>query len=417
MRSLTLSIGILAAFSCQKTVAASLATWTELVGTSQSIRLVSAAACPNLLADGKIIHMTTRATGDAAFPAVCQAEIARTTRHVSIDGSLLPIVPPVIHRIVIIGDTGCRIKKREIQDCADPTLWPFAQLAANAAAEKPDLIIHVGDYLYREFPCPLAHEECRGQPYGDNWPAWSADFFLPAAPLLRAAPWIFVRGNHEQCGRAATGWFRLLDAAQAPLNCPASSAPFAVSIGKLQLDVLDSADTVDDAAPPDRVALFHNQLNGLQPGLSLQEGWILTHRPIWGFAPGIGDEEGEIGEGIERPTNLTEQQAVLGENLDGIQLVVSGHVHLFAAANYAGKRPPQVIVGNSGTSRDGDLPGIQAGRSTIAGLTASSFVIEQFGYLVVDLNATGWTGVLKRFDGAPLAKCLLDKRELKCSGV
>lgn len=416
MRSILIGLGVTAVFGAQSARAAPLVAWTELVGTTQSIRAVSTAQCPSLLADGRVLAMTTRASDDAEFPNACQAEIPRSTRQVSIDGSAVPILKAAIHRIVIIGDTGCRIKKKTIQDCADPKQWPFAQVAANAAAEKPDLVIHVGDYLYRETPCPPALAGCHGQPSGDNWAAWSADFFAPAAPLLHAAPWIFVRGNHEQCGRAAIGWFRLLDAGHAPVNCPASSAPFVVPLGKLSLNVVDSADTVDDAAPADKVALFQNELHSLQPGLSAHEGWILTHRPIWGFAPGTGDEAGEIGEGIERPTNLTEQQAVKGENVDAIRLVLSGHVHLFAAANYAGKRPPQLIVGNSGTLRDGDVPGIQTGKSTIAGLTASSFVVEQFGYLVVDLNPTGWTGTLKRFDGTRLARCSLDTRELRCMG-
>ena len=52
---------------------------------------------------------------------------------------------------------------------------------------------------------------CAGSPYGDNWAVWQKDFFDPAAPLLAAAPWVLVRGNHELCSRGGHGWFRLLD--------------------------------------------------------------------------------------------------------------------------------------------------------------------------------------------------------------
>ena len=79
---------------------------------------------------------------------------------------------------------------------------PFAALATAAAALKPDLVIHLGDYLYRETPCPASFAGCAGSPYGDNWAAWNADFFVPGAPLLAAAPWIVIRGNHEDCARA-----------------------------------------------------------------------------------------------------------------------------------------------------------------------------------------------------------------------
>ncbi len=55
-----------------------------------------------------------------------------------------------------------------------------------------------------------AHD-CAGSPWGYGWDAWNADFFTPAAPLLAAAPWAAVRGNHESCARAGQGWWRFLD--------------------------------------------------------------------------------------------------------------------------------------------------------------------------------------------------------------
>ena len=129
--------------------------------------------------------------------------------------------------IAAFGDTGCRLKsaktaakegdtddadaRGKFQDCNNPTLWPFAQVAQSVADAKPDLVIHVGDYLYRESACPTGDAGCARSPYGDDWPTWKADFFAPAAPALRAAPWIVVRGNHEICRRAGPGYFRLLD--------------------------------------------------------------------------------------------------------------------------------------------------------------------------------------------------------------
>jgi hypothetical protein len=76
---------------------------------------------------------------------------------------------------------------------------------------SPDLVIHVGDYHYREDPCPLGNAGCAGSPWGYGWDVWDADFFTPGAPLLAAAPWIVIRGNHEACGRAGQGWYRFLD--------------------------------------------------------------------------------------------------------------------------------------------------------------------------------------------------------------
>ena len=124
-------------------------------------------------------------------------------------------------------------------------------MAAHAAAKHPDLVIHVGDYYYRETPCPTGDQGCAGSPHGDRWASWDADLFTPVAPLLTAAPWIFVRGNHEQCGRGADGWFRFLDAAAKPQRCEdnITAPPFTVRIDGLTLNVMDSADHSDAQAP------------------------------------------------------------------------------------------------------------------------------------------------------------------------
>ena len=68
-------------------------------------------------------------------------------------------------------------------------------------------------------PVPSDQPGCAGSPYGDNWAVWQKDFFNPAAPLLAAAPWVLVRGNHELCDRGGHGWFRLLDPHPTPIDC------------------------------------------------------------------------------------------------------------------------------------------------------------------------------------------------------
>ena len=119
----------------------------------------------------------------------------------------MPVASP--QRILVVGDTGCRIKGAALQACNDPAPGLFRRLAAAAARLKPDLVIHVGDYLYRESACPAGNAGCAGSPWGDNWITWQADFLTPAAPLLAAAPIVLVRGNHEDCRRSGAGLLRL----------------------------------------------------------------------------------------------------------------------------------------------------------------------------------------------------------------
>lgn len=44
----------------------------------------------------------------------------------------------------------------------------------------------------------------------ENFAVWLADNFEPATYLNQAAPVILIRGNHESCARAGTGYFRYL---------------------------------------------------------------------------------------------------------------------------------------------------------------------------------------------------------------
>ena len=89
--------------------------------------------------------------------------------------------PP--ERIAMLGDTGCR--KNDEQVCDDKE-WPFRALARQVEKSNPDLIIHLGDYMY-----------AKGV---DDWAGWKYHFFGPAQRLLQNAPWVMVRGNHETCG-------------------------------------------------------------------------------------------------------------------------------------------------------------------------------------------------------------------------
>ena len=158
--------------------------------------------------------MQVRAGADGgSFPVtVCEAPLPAGARSAAVAGQALSPPVPSPRRILVIGDTGCRMEApTDFQACNDPTAWPFAKVAARAAAWRPDLVIHVGDYHYRESACPEGNAGCAGNPVGNTWASWRADFFAPAAPLLRAAPWILIRGNHEVCSRAGEGWFTVHD--------------------------------------------------------------------------------------------------------------------------------------------------------------------------------------------------------------
>ena len=112
-------------------------------------------------------------------------------------------------------------------------------------------------------PAPTDQPGCAGSPYGDNWAVWQKDFFDPAAPLLAAAPWVLVRGNHELCSRGGHGWFRLLDPHPETDGCTETTSPYALRIGALNLLLFDGADADDATADPTKVTFYRDQLQTL----------------------------------------------------------------------------------------------------------------------------------------------------------
>jgi hypothetical protein len=414
MRRLVVVLQVLLSLAAVSPAAAgTLAAWTELTGQGTEVRAVAGpGGCPKATVDGRPAAMTVRALASPEFPQVCALDAPSGARTVEVDGRALPLPSPA-RRIVILGDTGCRIKALKIQACNDPKAWPFAEVARLAAAQKPDLVIHVGDYYYRESACPLGLKACAGSPSGDSWDTWAAEFFDPAAPLLAAAPWVFARGNHEICDRGGRGWFLLLDASPAPDACQAYTAPFTVRSGDLSLHVIDSGETPDRRHDGSDVAALAEQLDRLGPALDQGQGWIITHRPVWGLVP-----VARLGPSapFEVGLNFTEQDAVRGRALGGVQMVVSGHVHHFQALDFGPSRPAQLVVGTGGDiGEKADLARVYRERRAIDGLEADVFSFSRYGYYLMEKDGEDWVGTFHDADDRIRARCRLHQRALTCT--
>lgn len=287
-----------------------------------------------------------------------------------------------------------------------------------------------------------------GSPIPDAWAAWRNDFFLPAANLLPTAVWVFSRGNHELCSRAGPGWFYLLDPASPLLgpgrhqdSCPPQtpahwragawppppalpfdrepfptvpSQPYRLRLGGLNIVAVDSSNAADAVLYNGGmyVAQYRTVADMLTDNTPT---WIVTHRPIWGIVkkikggPSGGEPYGFI--------NVTQQAAIAAAFWAGlpsnVTAVLAGHMHRFQAIGFGRRRPPQLIVGNSGMelSQVEPQPASEQSKRPVAvpnldGVDALVVGLEEFGAMVIALGAAGaWTSVVLGPAGNTLARC------------
>ena len=388
--------------------------WVELGPDGALVRaLTPSSACPELTVDGQVRSMRVRAAATAPdYPiTACEAALPAAARSASVGGQALALPVASPRRILVIGDTGCRMEApSDFQACNDPAAWPFARVAARTAAWKPDVIVHLGDYHYRESPCPAGNTGCAGNPSGYNWASWQSDFFGPAAPLLRAAPWIVIRGNHEACNRAGEGWFRFLETRPRPSQCTDDTAAYVLRLGAVSLAVIDSAPASDTKAEPKEVARYQAQLAAIAK-TTPPYTWLATHRPVWA---GVN-----IGGPPNQPTLATGNatlQAAMPRGLPGtVGLLLAGHVHLFEALGFGESRPPIMVVGNSGTLLDGDIPQSLVGMSFDGQPATTAKLLHQFGYVTMEPAGADWKATVHAVDGSTLTVCTIARRAITCT--
>ncbi|MBR7782309.1 metallophosphoesterase family protein [Undibacterium luofuense] len=413
------------------------------------------AVCPALEVDGRSLAMQVRMPAEtiaqrktaskpedskpSAFPVLtCDATLPVGARSATLAGRTLPLPEPEIKKIVVIGDTGCRMKTADnyFQSCNDSEKWAFREMVESAAAQKPDLVLHVGDYHYRENACPDGNKECGGSPWGYGWDTWKADFFDPATALLKAAPWVMVRGNHETCVRAGQGWWRFMDprAVQGGRDCNQEqndtlgdySDPYAVPLGlpgamQTQLIIFDSS-KVGYKALPAQDPVFRRYTGQLQhaTALSTRAPWnfFVQHHPLLGFAV----ERSKSGDLTVFPGIVPLQDGLKTLHQDKlfpaqVQTTIAGHVHLFQAVTYKTGQAAQFISGNGGSSLDVPLTAAAIqGKTPMPGAEVDFFSnSNEVGYMVLERQSDFWLATAWTRKGQVLTRCEIRRDVTRCT--
>ncbi|HYD06414.1 MAG TPA: metallophosphoesterase, partial [Reyranella sp.] len=269
------------------------------------------ASCPAITIDGVTTTMPERRDSRAAmFGRMCEERrpLGQAMRIRIAYGNRVLLDQNVTRdpaTIAVLGDTGCRITSFYDQGCGDPSKWPFAQVADAAAARAPSLILHLGDYYYRETPCKGSSVDCVKAPYGDRPETWRAEFFAPARNLLPKAPWVFVRGNHEDCMRGGYGWnyyfadgishFRDGDkpAGRKSETCAQVSEESIIRLAGLTLVNVDSAHADDKYAARALNAKWKTIADSVVPRVEGTSGpvVVMTHDAAYTVCPEVCDKD------------------------------------------------------------------------------------------------------------------------------
>ena len=407
--------------------------------------------CPAITVDGTSQRMSLRAPAGtiaqrvtasdrthskpSQFPVfTCEFAIPEKATNVSVDGINLRLPKTEPQRIVVLGDTGCRMKKADNawQACLDSKEWPFRAIANAAAASAPDLVLHMGDYHYRENECPPNVAGCQGSPWGYGWDTWRADLFEPAANLLAAAPWVVARGNHEECRRAGQGWFRFLETRPfgETQSCDDEkndavgnfTPPYAVPISRdLQLIVFDSAYSGNGPLDLSKRRDLHAFNEYRRQFVRVDElaakagvtSIFIGHHPILGFS-----SDRKTGATGGSPALLSVMKTLHPQSYypSSVNLALHGHVHLFEAINFSSNHPATIVSGVGGDETYINLPDpFPIDLSPAEGVTLDRIThSNEFGFLVMDKQQTGWRIGAYDAHGKLTTTCILTGSKLRC---
>src|SRR2546430_10713600 len=152
--------------------------------------------------------------------------------------------------------------------------------------------------------------------------------------------------------------------------------------------MFDGADAEDFLAPPDKVAIYADQLARLL-ATPPPHAWLVTHKPVWAMA------QAELS---GMTTNLTEQAAIAGRVPATLDLVLAGHLHDFISYEFGPERPAQLIVGTGGDTLLALGPDPIVGAEIDGMPVRKGYASERFGYFIMERNGGGWDGTFYAVD-------------------
>jgi hypothetical protein len=174
--------------------------------------------------------------------------------------------------------------------------------------------------------------------------------------------------------------------------------------------MFDSSAADDTMVDPAQVTIYRAQFAEVER-LAGPRALFVTHRPMWVF----GHAGVQNGQEVLFRSNPNLEAASENRLPAGVEAVLSGHVHLFELLGFGQDRPPQLVVGNSGTELDPavttPLAGLEIGGATVA----VGETLDEFGFATLDASDGGWTFRMRALDGDVRVTCEIEGTRVACS--
>lgn len=364
--------------------------WTQIIHQKQSkqvgiVRTVIYGGkdpqdleCPKIEIAGQKRIMTSRDSLNSkpkCFKvSVCEYQIDQNDKDIFViteDGikRSVPTLNVDPKNILLIGDGGIREPPKKCKECKNQI--PFYQIKEQILKKQFDFIFHLGDTRYSDV-------ECDKKSCDDHLQNWIFEFFAPFYDVLQKAPMVFIRGNHETCGKkeGGLGYFLFLHFTESKegLNCDSGQneqkylVPYKFTLSNQQFIVMDSSNAQD--YPSDNSNIYEKMFSIVKKISDKKPTILLTHKPIW--AAKRKEEEKYL-------INWTLQEA-FGSNFPSyINLLITGHIHahkLITSPN----RPTQLIVGNGGIELNTNWKEPQGAEIMIQGSMMKVYYEQKYGF-------------------------------------
>ncbi len=177
-------------------------------------------------------------------------------------------------------------------------------------------------------------------------------------------------------------------------------APYRVQLGSFRMVIFDTGAARDSLGAVD-IASYSTALSSIHE----DHAWLVSHHPFWGL---------KTANGSSQPATPSLTQAWRKGPPHGIDLLVSGHIHLFELLGFDHGLPPQLVAGDGGADLSDAIKEPLRGTRLENAKVLDGATARKYGYTMLNRFAGRWRLTLSDTEDRFLAACDIEHRAVSC---